>query len=155
MHRMLAITSVVDPTPTISVPGPCFLNQIKARRQATCSRIVFKAHRPAQIHLNTQHLPHHQDHRRQVQVHRRLQAFLLHLRTHLARLTTAQLEVDPSDHLQVTDHSSADQEVPAQRLVLNLDLVDLITLSVVVHRSWVHPDHRFTDKDIRWVDLVT
>lgn len=153
-HKTSAIILAVAQTlPTISVPDQFFHSRIKDHQRETCNQIVFKAHHPAQIHLNTRHRPLHQDHQLQVQGRQQAQDFLRLLRTPQARPTMVQLAVVLSAHRQVMALNLDDQEVPDLLLAHNLALAVLITLLVAVHLSWALQVHRSTDKGIlAWVD---
>jgi hypothetical protein len=153
MHRMPATTLAV-PTPTTSDPAQFSHSRIRDRRQETCNRTVFKAHRPAQTHLNTRHHPRHQDRPHRDQVHRRLRVFHLHLRTLQARLTMVQPAVVPLDLPPATVHNSDDLAVPDQHSAHNSDREGQITS--VVRPSWDRRDRLSTDKAIpAWADPDT
>lgn len=154
IRRMLETISAVDPiAATTSVRVQCFHNRTRDRRPATCSRTVFKARRLDRTHRNTRQVQRRPDHRHRVQVHHHL-AFHHLLRTLLVHRITDQLAVDHLAHRQATVLSSADLVALDQHSVLNLDLVDQTTLSVVDHHSWAHLDRPSTVRDTQWVDLV-
>lgn len=154
IRRVQETTSAEDRTLTISVPDQCFLNQTKARLQEICNRTVFKAHLPAQTHLNTQHHQPHQDHQHPDQALAPLQGFLHHLKTHLALPITDLLADHLSDHHRATVPNSADQEVPGQHSAHSSDLIT--SLAEVAHLfQWGLQDLLFMVKDIQWVDLDT
>lgn len=153
-HKTSATILALDlTTPITSVPDQFFHSRIKDHQRETCNRTVFKAHRPAQIHLNTRHLPHHQDHQHPVQGRQQAQDFLRLLRTLQARPTMVQLAVVPSAHRQVMDLNLDDLEVPDLLLDHNSVLAAQITSLVAVHLSWALQARRFMDKDIlAWAD---
>lgn len=150
MLRMRATTSV-DPTmPATLAPAPCFRNPTKDRRRVTCSRTVFKAHRPAPTHLNTRPLPPLLDPRRPAQDRRLRQASRRHLKTPLAHLTTDLPAADPSDHPRAMARSSDDPEALVPRSVHSSGPADLTISSEAARPSWDPPDRHSMAKDIRW-----
>jgi hypothetical protein len=154
MHKMLETTSAAAPMPTISDLDQFFRNRIKDHQRETCSRTVFKVHRLVLTHLNIRHHPRHQDRPHLGLVHRCLRDFLLHLRTHQARLIMVPLAAVPSDHRLVMGRNSADLEVLDLLSVLNLDQADRITLGDL--HSWDPQAHLSMDKFIQaWADQDT